>query len=75
MVLNKADLVSADKLGELKQEINMWGYQLVAVSARSGLGVKDLLESLAGKVSVVAGKSSFFDIMFKFSPLHVISSS
>ncbi|BDA45177.1 probable small ribosomal subunit biogenesis GTPase RsgA [Coccomyxa sp. Obi] len=57
VVLNKADLVPAEECSSALAEIQSWGYDAIAVSAATGLGLDKLAEVLQGRVSVVAGPS------------------
>lgn len=57
ILANKVDLVGSEKAGELFGHYHEIGYPLVYTSAKTGLGVRDLHERLAGKISVLAGPS------------------
>jgi ribosome biogenesis GTPase len=55
--LNKADLCDENELRELQNIYQNLGYRFLIVSAFNGLGLKDLAELFAGKVSVLCGRS------------------
>ncbi|CAL8469056.1 g8597 [Coccomyxa elongata] len=57
VVLNKADLVPPEECSAALAEIQSWGYDAIAVSAATGLGLDKLAEVLQRRVSVVAGPS------------------
>jgi len=60
LVFNKIDIYSAKELNKMKQFIDVYriiGYQIIETSARELIGVDELRQTLAGKVSVVAGLS------------------
>lgn len=55
--VNKIDLVDAAELAPLVGVYSQLGYPLLAVSAKTGVGVDRLRELVRGKQSVVAGQS------------------
>lgn len=57
LALNKCDLVSDSEVQLRLQQCAAWGYDAVAVSCASGLGIHTLASRLFGKTSVVAGPS------------------
>jgi ribosome biogenesis GTPase len=57
IVANKVDLVDMVRAWELFDHYKGLGYGLVYTSAKSGLGVDELRESLKGKISVFMGPS------------------
>jgi ribosome biogenesis GTPase / thiamine phosphate phosphatase len=57
IVANKVDLVGEERAEEIFGLYPPIGYPVVCTSARDGLGVKELRERLAGKISALAGPS------------------
>jgi ribosome biogenesis GTPase len=57
IVANKVDLVGIAKAEALFSHYAPLGYPLIYTSAQSGLGIKELVERLRGKLSVFAGPS------------------
>lgn len=57
IVANKADLVASTQAQALFDRYPPLGYPVVYTSAKSGLGVTQLVEHLHGKVSVLVGPS------------------
>lgn len=55
LIWSKADLAGADM--ELLQTYQRLGYPLIEVSAHTGTGVKDLIDKLAGRVTLLTGLS------------------
>ncbi len=55
--INKIDLVEAASLQPLVGVYSQMGYQVMLVSAQTGLGLDRLRQQLAGRQSVVAGQS------------------
>lgn len=54
---NKADLVSAEKLEELRAEYNKAGYRVIVTCTKTGLGLEELRQALHGHITVFAGPS------------------
>ncbi|HEY7527386.1 MAG TPA: ribosome small subunit-dependent GTPase A [Candidatus Limnocylindria bacterium] len=57
VVANKIDLVGMDAAREVFDAYERIGYPVHYVSAREGIGVEELADDLAGRVSVVTGPS------------------
>ncbi|HEX6654989.1 MAG TPA: ribosome small subunit-dependent GTPase A [Candidatus Limnocylindria bacterium] len=57
VVANKIDLVGLDAARETFEGYERIGYPVHYVSAREGIGVEELADDLAGRVSVVTGPS------------------
>lgn len=57
VVANKVDLVSREAAQDLFERYTAVGYPVVYTSAKTMVGIDDLSEQLAGKVSVFAGPS------------------
>ena len=57
LVANKVDLVGADAAAELFGSYRRIGYDVVYTSAKAGIGIEELRERLAGKLSIVTGPS------------------
>ncbi len=57
VVANKVDLVGADEPERMFEPYRSIGYEVVYASARTGDGVDDLRQRLAGRLSIVAGPS------------------
>ena len=57
VVANKIDLVGADAARAVFDAYERIGYPVHYVSAREGIGVEELADDLAGRVSVVTGPS------------------
>lgn len=57
LVANKVDLVGLGRAAELFWDYERIGYEVVYTSARAGIGVEEVRERLAGRVSVVTGPS------------------
>jgi ribosome biogenesis GTPase / thiamine phosphate phosphatase len=57
IVANKVDLVDMDKASDIFGHYRDIGYPLIYTSAKTGLGVEELHDKLAGKISVLAGPS------------------
>jgi ribosome biogenesis GTPase len=57
LCFNKCDLADEDEVAALRSIYEPLGYRVIICSARSGAGVLDLAEILAGKISVLAGPS------------------
>jgi ribosome biogenesis GTPase len=57
VVANKVDLVGMDRAREIFSLYERVGYHVHYVSAREGLGVEELADTLAGSTSVVTGPS------------------
>jgi ribosome biogenesis GTPase / thiamine phosphate phosphatase len=57
IVANKVDLVDMEKAVEIFGHYPGIGYPVIYTSAKTGSGVEDLNEVLAGKISVLAGPS------------------
>ena len=57
IVANKVDLVGLEAAKTLFSHYEPLGYPVIYTSAREGLGVADLRQRLAGKISVFAGPS------------------
>lgn len=57
VVANKADLVGAAEAAALFATYERIGYPVIATSTKSGQGLDQLRERLAGRLSVVTGKS------------------
>lgn len=70
VLLNKADLLSAQQLDDIMQQVRSWGYEPQALSAQNGYGLSQLLAACVDRVSVVAGPSG----VGKSSILNALSS-
>jgi ribosome biogenesis GTPase / thiamine phosphate phosphatase len=57
LVANKVDLVSADSARALFEPYVRIGYDVLYASAKTGVGIEDLRERLAGRISIVTGPS------------------
>lgn len=57
VVINKADLADPDELASWRRELEPSGLPVIVVSAVSGQGLTELRALLAGRVSVLAGRS------------------
>jgi ribosome biogenesis GTPase len=57
VVANKVDLVGLDAARDAFAEYQRIGYPLHLVSAREGIGIEELADRLAGRISVVSGPS------------------
>lgn len=57
IVVNKVDLCGADQARALFERYERIGYPVAYVSARERVGVEELRERLAGRVSIVSGPS------------------
>jgi ribosome biogenesis GTPase / thiamine phosphate phosphatase len=57
IVANKMDLVGEERARELFTEYERIGYRVLYTSTKSGAGLDELRELLAGRISVVTGKS------------------
>jgi len=57
IVANKVDLVGMERARELFAIYERAGYVVVYTSTKQGLGIEDLRQRLAGRISVVTGKS------------------
>ncbi|KAL4458693.1 hypothetical protein ABPG75_013558 [Micractinium tetrahymenae] len=57
VAINKADLLPAEEVQAVVDQVASWGYDAVAVSVLSGEGLDSLTEALRGRVTVVAGPS------------------
>ena len=57
VVANKVDLVDAKQAEKLFSHYEPLGYSLIYTSAKSGLGIQELVGKLSGKLSVFAGPS------------------
>jgi ribosome biogenesis GTPase len=57
IVANKVDIVGAEGAREVFGTYERIGYDVVYASAKSRLGVEELRERLAGRISIVAGPS------------------
>lgn len=57
LCLNKCDIASQEDIKNLQSIYEPLGYSIHAVSALTGEGVDELVEKLAGKISVLAGPS------------------
>jgi ribosome biogenesis GTPase len=57
VVANKVDLVDIDQARSLFSRYEQLGYPLIYTSAKSGLGIPELIGKLRGKVSLFAGPS------------------
>jgi ribosome biogenesis GTPase len=57
LVANKVDLVGADAAAELFGSYRRIGYDVVYTSAKVGIGIEELRERLAGRLSIVTGPS------------------
>ncbi|MBA4169810.1 MAG: ribosome small subunit-dependent GTPase A [Chloroflexi bacterium] len=57
IVANKVDLIGADAALELFGPYERIGYDVVYTAAKGGIGLEDLRERLAGKLSIVTGPS------------------
>ncbi len=57
LVANKVDLVGADAAREIFGPYERIGYDIVYASAKEGIGLEELRERLAGRLSIVTGPS------------------
>lgn len=57
LVANKVDLVGADAAREIFGAYERIGYDVVYASAKAGIGLEELRERLAGRLSIVTGPS------------------
>ncbi|GIL45870.1 hypothetical protein Vafri_3004 [Volvox africanus] len=57
LVLNKADLVSAEELSRRVEQCRSWGYDPLVLSCGKGHGMEQVASVLQGRISVVAGPS------------------
>lgn len=57
VAVNKADLLPAEEVQAVVDQVASWGYRGVAVSVVSGQGLQELMQVLRGRVTVVAGPS------------------
>lgn len=57
LVANKVDLVGAGPAAELFGTYRSIGYDVVYTSAKAGIGIEELRERLAGRLSIVTGPS------------------
>ncbi len=57
LVANKVDLVGTDAARERFEGYGRIGYDVVFTSARAGIGIEELRDRLAGKLSIVTGPS------------------
>ncbi|MCA1676405.1 MAG: ribosome small subunit-dependent GTPase A, partial [Actinobacteria bacterium] len=57
LVANKVDLVSADAARALFAPYERIGYDVLYTSAKAGIGIEELRERLAGRISIVTGPS------------------
>jgi len=57
LCFNKCDLASEAELASLRSIYEPLGYSVMIVSAKAGIGMEDLAQALAGKVSVLTGPS------------------
>lgn len=57
IVANKVDLVGLERGHELFSVYEQIGYKVIFTSTRENIGIAELREQLAGKISVVTGKS------------------
>ena len=57
LVANKVDLVSADAARALFEPYERIGYDVLYTSAKTGVGIEELRERLAGRISIVTGPS------------------
>ena len=57
LVANKVDLVGPDAAAELFGSYRPIGYDVVYTSAKAGIGIEELRERLAGRLSIVTGPS------------------
>lgn len=60
LVINKIDLLSDDKLDEVKQQLNLYkalGYDFLLVSAKQNIGMAELLDYLHSGTSIFVGQS------------------
>jgi ribosome biogenesis GTPase len=57
IVANKVDLIGLDRARELFGVYERIGYPVIYTSTKQNLGVDDLRQRLAGRISVVTGKS------------------
>ncbi|WP_407435759.1 ribosome small subunit-dependent GTPase A [Treponema sp.] len=73
IVCNKCDLASAED-ADFEQRVSTWenlGYKVLRVSTKTGLGIPELAEILAGKTSALVGQSG----VGKSSIVNVLDSS
>ncbi len=76
IVANKADLVQAEAAQEMFGIYTKLGYNVIYTSAKTGMGVPDLIDALSGKISALAGpsgvgKSSLLNVVQPELGLHV----
>ncbi len=57
VVFNKIDLATADEIEKLEEIYNKCGCKLIWMSTYDNKGIEDVLESLKGKTTVLAGPS------------------
>lgn len=57
LVANKVDLVGADAAAELFGTYRGIGYDVIYTSAKAAIGIEELRERLAGRLSIVTGPS------------------
>ena len=57
VVFNKIDLATADEIKKLEEIYNKCGCKLIWMSTYDNKGIEDVLESLKGKTTVLAGPS------------------
>ncbi|HEX5688481.1 MAG TPA: ribosome small subunit-dependent GTPase A, partial [Roseiflexaceae bacterium] len=57
IVANKADITGLDRARELFAVYERIGYPVIYTSPKTGLGIEELRAQLAGRISVVTGKS------------------
>ena len=57
ILLSKIDLQDAEAVAEFRAVYEGAGYRVLEVSARKGLGVEEVRELLAGRTTLVSGKS------------------
>ncbi|MCA1587328.1 MAG: ribosome small subunit-dependent GTPase A [Chloroflexi bacterium] len=57
LVANKADLVSAGAARAMFEPYERVGYDVLYTSAKAGIGIEELRERLAGRISIVTGPS------------------
>ena len=76
LCLNKCDLITEAQQQQWQQRLEQWGYPASYISVEHHSGIDELLQRLAGKISVVAGpsgvgKSSLIDALIPSVNLRV----
>ena len=76
IIANKADLVQAEVAQAMFGIYANLGYNVIYTSAKTGMGVPDLIDALSGKISALAGpsgvgKSSLLNVVQPELGLHV----